>query len=242
MIVLHEPKIIALKARKVASTSFEIALSKYASHSSIITPITKEDEGTRKNLGFRGAQNFQYTLNETFRLGTRELTKAILRGKLPRKYFNHIDAYSAKKYLGDRIWNGYTKVAIIRNPFDYAVSSYFWDQGKNASIDDFESWLLSNTHLLLMNNQQYRINGDWIIDFVIRYEHLENDIKMFEEKIPQIKGLWKTFSSINAKGQYRPRSAKIETVFEKAPRALLLIKEVYAEEIAEYGYHVPEAQ
>ena len=41
MILLHKEKIIALKARKVGGTSFEIALSKYANSDSIITPIAE---------------------------------------------------------------------------------------------------------------------------------------------------------------------------------------------------------
>jgi len=40
MIVLHDVKVIALKARKVGGTSFEIALSLYANNTSVITPIT----------------------------------------------------------------------------------------------------------------------------------------------------------------------------------------------------------
>lgn len=61
MIVLHNHRIIALKARKVAGTSLEIALSKYASEKCIITPIAPLDEDIRKKLGFRGPQNFSYT-------------------------------------------------------------------------------------------------------------------------------------------------------------------------------------
>ena len=54
MIVLHEHKLIALKPRKVGGTSFEIALSKYASESSIITSINYLDEKNVKNLDFAG--------------------------------------------------------------------------------------------------------------------------------------------------------------------------------------------
>ena len=50
MIVLHKQKIIALKARKVGGTSFEIALSKFANKDSIITPITLDDEKLEKVL------------------------------------------------------------------------------------------------------------------------------------------------------------------------------------------------
>ena len=61
MIVLHKEKIIALKARKVGGTSFEIALSKYADEKSVITPIIDEDEKLRSQLNFKAPQNYQYT-------------------------------------------------------------------------------------------------------------------------------------------------------------------------------------
>ena len=64
MIVLHEQKIIALKARKVGGTSFEIALSKFAHKDSIITPITFDDEKLRESLGYLGPQNYKYKTEE----------------------------------------------------------------------------------------------------------------------------------------------------------------------------------
>ena len=37
----------------------------------------------------------------------------------------------------------YLKVAIVRNPFDYAVSWYFWECSRVAGTlrDDFRKWL-----------------------------------------------------------------------------------------------------
>jgi hypothetical protein len=126
MIVLHDEKVIALKAHKVGGTSFEIALSRYANDTSIITPIILNDEKTRKDLGFRGPQNFRYSVWDFKRVGKRKLLEAIVNQKMPMKYWNHINAKNVCTKLGDNVWNSYTKISIVRNPFDYMVSSYFW--------------------------------------------------------------------------------------------------------------------
>lgn len=50
MILLTDPKILFLKPRKVAGTSFEIALSAFANCNDVITPIAEEDEIIRQKL------------------------------------------------------------------------------------------------------------------------------------------------------------------------------------------------
>ncbi|MDZ7736211.1 MAG: hypothetical protein U5P41_09010 [Gammaproteobacteria bacterium] len=62
------------------------------------------------------------------------------------KYWNHISAKKAKEIIGDKNWNAYTKISILRNPFDYAISSYFWGVRTPEEREEtcFESWLLSH--------------------------------------------------------------------------------------------------
>ena len=52
-----------LKGRKVAGTSFEVALSKICGPDDVITPITPIDEQQRIDLGYRHAQNFGANLD-----------------------------------------------------------------------------------------------------------------------------------------------------------------------------------
>lgn len=51
VIYLKERNLIFIEPREVAGTSFEIALSKYAMKHDIITPISPDDEATRRELG-----------------------------------------------------------------------------------------------------------------------------------------------------------------------------------------------
>ena len=59
MIISHKLKCIFIKPKKVGGTSFEVALSKYCGDKDIITPISNDDETLRKELGYRGSQNYE---------------------------------------------------------------------------------------------------------------------------------------------------------------------------------------
>ena len=61
MIICNPLKIIFVKTKKTAGTSFEIALSKFCESDCVITPITPNEEALRKSLGFRTAQNYKFT-------------------------------------------------------------------------------------------------------------------------------------------------------------------------------------
>jgi len=241
LIVLHESKIIALKARKVGGTSFEIALSKFASAGSIITPITKPDEEIRKALGFRGPQNYKYSASDLRLWSKQQLITAIFDRKLPDKFYAHISAAEAQSLLGHDQWSSYTKVAIIRNPFDSMVSSYFWDvkSPEGRARVSFENYVLSRPEVIQWNNHVYKIKGDDVLDAVIRYEHLREDLEALERHHPLLCGLAETFSTISAKSQWRPSSANTEEMFAEAPRALNVIRSICLDEIYRYGFSVP---
>jgi len=171
MIFLKEQNLIFLKARKVAGTSFEIALSKFSGPTDIITPIEKVDENTRAELGFRGAQNYKMPLGEALRQPKYERLKTVLKRSLPYKYFNHIPAKEAKQKLGQETFDASFKVAIVRNPFDKLVSQYFWFTRSTSSPPGFDTWLRERPGFINDNNIQYFIDGENIIDFYIRYEN-----------------------------------------------------------------------
>jgi hypothetical protein len=241
MIVLHKEKIIALKARKVGGTSFEIALSRYADEKSIITPIIDEDEMLRSQLCFTAPQNYQYTNDELKKLPFSIKIQMPLSKKKRFKFYNHMPAALIKKRLGDHIWSTYTKVAIIRNPFDYMVSSFFWElkTKKNKFNVSFEEYVLKKRKKLFANDKIYKIDNENIINHMIRYDKSEQDMLHLEQMHQSLEGLTETFKNLSTKGGYRPKSATSKEMYANAPRALECILENCRENIEKYEFDVP---
>lgn len=101
------------------------------------------------------------------------------------KVTKHFSAKKTRELIGDdRIWNLYTKIAFVRNPYDRLVSWYNacrqhpeWNssianyfQGLNCFDDIFK-----NPHPQLLISQADIVSG---VDFVYKFENYENEVKM----------------------------------------------------------------
>ncbi len=183
MIIFHKYKFIFLKTVKTTGTSIEISLSRFCGDDDIITPIDWEDEAIRKLLG-KKAQNY---------------LDCDAQGNKYQKYFNHITAKKVKSLIEPSIWNGYYKFCFERNPFDRAISLYYF-LGKNSSIE-FDEWLKNNyTNLSLKSNWNiYTINDKVVVDFIGKYENIQSDLTFvckrlnipFDGYLPKAKGFFR---------------------------------------------------
>ena len=70
------------------------------------------------------------------------------------------------------------------------------------------------------------IKNRLVTDFLIRYEHLDEDIKKLEIKIGY-PGLLETFQNIKDKSDFRPPRKDIYTVYSQNPMARAIIDKVY---------------
>ena len=218
MIISHKLKVIYIKLGKVAGTSFEIALSKYCGADDIITPIVDEDEATRQSLRFCGPQNY-------IDLDTRK-----------PKFRHHTPARDLEHLITADIWNSYLKIASIRCPYDMFVSHYHEaTRIDRRSGNAFEQFVATN-HLVLEHVYGLHIEGKIAADFLIRYEHLIEDIKILESKI-NCPGLLQTFQGITAKGHYRPKTgtASYEMYF-KYPDAKKILDEQCSKDASKYEF------
>jgi hypothetical protein len=172
MIVSHRHKFIFLKTRKTAGTSIEVALSRVCGDDDIITVIRGEDEDVRRELGYRGPQNYRVPLRRYRRRDWRRL----LTKRRPAKFYNHIPAAEARAYLGDDVWNSYFKFCFERNPWDRIVSAYFF---RKYQIDDpslsFRDFLQREPARTFSNYGIYSIGSRVAVDFVGRFENLAAD-------------------------------------------------------------------
>jgi hypothetical protein len=241
MIVSHTHKLIFLRPVKVAGTSFEIALSKYLTGKDIITPDSAErDENTRKHLGYARPCNYKYTLLEILSgMSAREILDVVKQRKRPHKYYHHMTAKECRQRLGAEVWEQYQKVSIVRNPWDQAVSQFYWDLGRSADFSLFTRYCVERRFIFKTSKGHYFIDGEMVIDHFIRYEHFQEDIERLSSAVGGLDGLWDTFKTINAKTHTRPEAARnLAEVYAAHPDVTGLVEFFCSFEIEKFGYRL----
>lgn len=225
MIINHQHKFIFLKTRKTAGTSIEIALSQFCGPNDIITPITPEDEHKRQELGYRGPQNYDIPLYR-YRLSD---WLALMSKREPKQFFNHAPAWFVRQYLGKKIWDSYFKFCFERNPFDKAISAYYWySQNSEESIESYLSLHAKKHHLT--NWHIYTLNDKIAVDFIGRYERLDEDLCTALQQI----GLPGEIVLPRAKGGVRKDKSHYSRMLSPAARAQ--IERICAKENNAFSY------
>ena len=118
-----------------------------------------------------------------------------------RKFQSHRPAYSAKEMVGEAVWNSYTKICPVRNPWDKMVSLYFWRtrkrpfyyhllrliRGKHPRPLEqrvsFEELIIRKKQRNNLDKRIMFISEDWEDYFFIRYEHLHEDLELLCQNI-----------------------------------------------------------
>jgi hypothetical protein len=227
MIINHRYKFIYIKTRKTAGTSLEIALTKFCDQNDVITPINEEDELIRKRYGYLGPQNYNVPKEYYSKLDLIRLQQQ----SVPKQYYKHANAYFLKNNISPRIWNNYFKFTFERNPFDKALSFYYFEmklKNLDLCLDHFlttyaEIPRLSNWHM-------YTINDHPVCNFIGRYEQLDKDVEYIKRKL----NLPENIELPNAKGGFRTNRESYQTVLSDLGRRR--IETVCAKEIYRLGY------
>lgn len=239
MIISHSRKFIFVKTMKTAGTSMEIALSRYCGSGDVLSPLIAEEEVLRREVAAIGAQNFERPPAECSR---RERLRYLLRRRLPMKYGEHMPAWQIRRMVGEEVWGSYFKFAAVRDPFDRCVSRYFytrkyfddtgapeiWDRGS------FDQFLRYHPEQINENWKMYTEHDRVTLDFLVRYEHLEEDLAVVSRKIGLEGNLHEDMQSIRAKGDYRPRGADGAPRLDERQRQLIAL--MCAKEIELFGY------
>ncbi|MCF2906666.1 hypothetical protein L0666_16855 [Octadecabacter sp. CECT 8868] len=237
MILSHSLRLIFLKTRKVAGTSLEIALSAHCEDDDVITPFggrhtwEQADEDARQAFAGRGAQNYEVPESKLRKLARR------LRGKhAERNFWEHMSATDVRTRIAPAIWDEYCKVSIVRNPYDFAVSNYYWFSKTGRTDLSFTDFLEAEPNRLLVNRAIIDVDGAPATDVTLRYETLSNDVAALSERLGLGTSLSDGLASISAKGSLRPKSKTTADVFARNPGAAEIVTQLCAEDIARYGY------
>ena len=186
MIYLRERKLLFLKPRKTAGTSVEIALSRYAGPEDIVTPVLAEDELKRMEVGGQFPVNWTTPEKEA---RFREEMLRYRRGaqKTPpffqittSKFFNHISPKKIAERAGEDFLHDAKVVTMCRHPYEVFVSQvYFFRSFRKLEIGFSE--LAEILAQEIVTNLPFYFYKDQVLPArVIRYEHLNADLRAFE--------------------------------------------------------------
>lgn len=168
MLISHQHQFIYLKTHKTASTSVEAALETLCTSLGHVPQHTQDE--IQSDLGYISG-----------RMGGESHF-------LPA----HARASQIEKRIGKAVFEKYTKVYTVRNPYDKVVS-WFWHvmpervkvRIKNDFDDTlvlFEDWLEMRP-ILPKDVEIYRTDSGVFPAETIRFEELTNDLMKFSEKI-----------------------------------------------------------
>jgi len=230
MIVSHRPKFIFIKTKKTAGTAIEAALSELCGPSDVITPYREESEQDRKGLS---PQN--YRIEHKLKPKRPLLRKILMR---PERYYHasvgfyeHMPAWRVRDYVGEEVWQSYFKFAFDRNPWDRQVSWYLYKTKSKRARPSFERFMASRRRAYVDNYQLYTIEGALAVDFLGRYERIEEDLN----KALALAGVGRTLKI--PRTNITPN--KDETCDYRSyysPETRALVAEWYQSEIALLGY------
>jgi len=227
VIISHEFQYIFIRTKKTAGTSLEIALSKFCGPRDVITTIHPADEEKRQQLGYRGPQNYK--------AHTPLVCKVLAWLKLYRPihvkdFKEHRTAEQIRRNVSKKIWNSYFKFCIERNPYDKAISRYYWKTKQDDHRPSLSQFLADSKPETLSNWQIYTIDNKIAVDLVIRYETLHEDLARLVERL-RLPG---ELNLPNAKVNTRKDRRHYSQVLSEADRARL--EDVCANEISTLGY------
>ena len=230
MIISHKYKFVFIKTEKTAGTSIEIALSRFCGDMDIITPIVAADEEFRKKLGYKQAQNYYMP----FRLYSKcDWVEYLSRG-YKKRFYNHISAQEIKKAVSNEVWDTYYKFTFERNPWDKAVSYYYW-KNRNGSYKNFTEFMEAGAGGRVKGFDLYSIGGKVVVDDVFRFEKLEESMELIKNKIglPSVPDL----KTIKTKSGIRNTKKGVRELITKKEEELISL--YAAREIRLMDYKIP---
>ncbi len=197
MIISHTNKFIFIKSFKTAGTSIDTTLSNFCSGDDIVTPLN----------------DFRHNRNEKGEFLHKAMNaEEFIKLNLPN--LQHVEAKIIKDMVGPEVWNNYFKFSIVRNPWDRAISYFYWNVRNDPRLKPkkrfynylgvpfneigqlrnlFSEFIKSTS--LPSNDPFYIIDGELCVDSVIRYENLIEDFDKILAKLglphvdlPRLKG------------------------------------------------------
>ena len=129
--------------------------------------------------------------------------------------YEHKTARQKRREVGAAVWDEKFTFAFVRNPWDRVVSQYFYRRQTEQGAEDlsFEDWVrrvyaeqdpqLRSREVLFLPQSDWVTdeNGDYLVDFVGRFERFEEDFQHVCDRIGVAKSL--PHKNKSSRGDYR---------------------------------------
>jgi hypothetical protein len=226
MIVSHEHRFVFLKTRKTAGTSVEVFLAPLAGDDAIVTPVADLPSHPARNHT-RPVRRFRSLVSGSH---LREMRRDAASGQW---FVNHSGARVVRARIGPRAWRSYFKFCFERNPWEKTISMYYYRAAQSRDVTPFHEWVLRTD--LPSDYDRYSLDHRTIaVDFVGRYEHLDDDLARALGEI----GLDVPVRLGREKGGLRPGGASPAALYDEAGSRR--IESVFHREIAAFGFTRPD--
>lgn len=221
MIVSHQHRFIFLRTEKTAGSSLHQALAGFCGPGDVVTGNTHGRNAGPGWIRFvrHGAGTLRRQRPGTFGFHT------------------HATLAQVRDAFGEEVVRSYFKFTIERNPWDRQVSLYCQRRGRRelsateSFRRDMESPLYRGLHYTRLDNWGiYTLNDRVAVDFVIRYEDLENGIREVLRAI----GLAGSFTLPRKRSEWRVEKGSYREFYSDRVRDL--VGRWYRREIEEFGY------
>lgn len=222
MIVSHSHKFIFVKTRKTAGSAVEVALSRLCQEGDVFNILPQEYEKTRTDLKVKPTQS-KFALPDG--------TKMQIAGHMP---YNNI-----LKQFGREVAS-YRVISCERNPFDKFISAIFYLGARRGLVED--EWPKTIRKSLTEGflgpcSLLYSLYNISIADHILRYEHLEADLKILANEMGVGE---KLYLSPRTSGDKRPEQSRdkelIKEIF-KDPEIQRLLRNRFSGTFVGMGYH-----
>ncbi|HDL00649.1 MAG TPA: transposase [candidate division Zixibacteria bacterium] len=153
----------------------------------------------------------------------------------PTPYPSHVSAQKIVSELGNDTYNAYFTFAVVRNPWDWQVSLYNYmlknsnhhqhELAKNfGSFGEYIRWRCSE-EVRYQRDFIYSDQGDLLVDFVGRFEQIEQDFQSICSRI----GVSATLPRMNVSS-----AASYREYYDK--ETMDLVSKIFEPDILTFGY------
>jgi hypothetical protein len=227
MILSHKYRLIFIKTAKTAGTSIEVFLSKHCGPQDIVTPIAPPLERHQP----RNYEGFINPIPEILERPGKIFSVLYHTMSSCRKFYNHMSAREVKNRVPAKVWNGYFKFCVERNPWDKVLSHFHMHAARAGGALSLDEYLARARFPINYFRYTDRSGEKLIVDRVVRYENLLAELR---EVFAYLHIPFDGTLGVAAKSDYRADRRPYREVFNDEQRRL--IEKAFAKEIELHRY------